>query len=894
MTSLIDPIVSRALGAVAVRLSRGAADAAALQEAVAAMGRIRAQVMLFRSRGALRLYDAILAQVARRAPERAEALDLTATERTRVNGGWGVASLAEERAALLEEVTRRADPAMRALAETCLAEIDAILAQAAAGPAPSPGPVAVPAPQASRPVAAAPRRLGPIADGGRPGVSLVTCCMNRNANLMRALPSWLAQGEVAEILIVDWSSTPPVAEDLRAAGIADRRIRILRVEGEPRWVLTYAFNLGFRAAQFDTILKADADIVLAADFFARNRLEDGALIAGNWRDAPPDQPHVNGFFLVRKAALARVGGFNEHITSYGWDDEDLYARMVIDGIRRVNVAAGTIHHLPHSDAERTGHADAAPGRLTLREALLRDTQFLIRRNRFIANAMPDWDARSQPLPFLVLAEDARGMVVKREGWVPSEVPATIAAQADSQALRELLSWRLGREVLALAEPALQRVLDLPEDGASAVDVAVAQRAPGKLRQAGQRALVLALPPEVVARIAGGALAAGLVDLARRIAALDLAPILRLEGEAAPAGLPAPLSDWPVVPAWASLGTPVPLRLADLASGPLPGTGPLRLDLTLADLDGLASPPQGAAPAATAAAMPGIAAPAVSSPRRKLYLDAQHGLGNRLRAIASATCLARASGRELVVVWQADDHCDCRLGDLIEHSGAVIGTRFLEDAARKGILVQNYMTAEPGAVKDAPIRLDAPADLYVRSAFVLKGQASTWEAENAVIRAMRPAAAVRDLVARVRHPNDVAAHVRMQGGQAHEHLPFEAPTNWTAEDHEAIAHWRAKSHFSGFLRRLDALVAEGGARTIFLAADLPETYEVFQAQYGDRLAWLPRTLYDRSAAQLQHALADAILLSRAPRLLGSTWSSFSELAQRLAPEKQVVEMSGTDF
>ena len=56
----------------------------------------------------------------------------------------------------------------------------------------------------------------------------------------------------------------------------------------------------------------------------------------------------------------------------------------------------------------------------------------------------------------------------------------------------------------------------------------------------------------------------------------------------------------------------------------------------------------------------------------------------------------------------------------------------------------------------------------------------------------------------------------------------------------------------------------------------------------------RSLFDRSKEQLYYALADAILLSRAPRLLGSTWSSFSELAMRLAPQKMVVEMSGTDF
>ena len=42
----------------------------------------------------------------------------------------------------------------------------------------------------------------------------------------------------------------------------------------------------------------------------------------------------------------------------------------------------------------------------------------------------------------------------------------------------------------------------------------------------------------------------------------------------------------------------------------------------------------------------------------------------------------------------------------------------------------------------------------------------------------------------------------------------------------------------------------------------------------------------------HAVGGA--KGRAPRLLGSTWSSFSELAMRLAPEAPVIEMSGKDF
>ena len=59
--------------------------------------------------------------------------------------------------------------------------------------------------------------LGPIRPEGRPGISLVTCAMNRTQNLLRALPSWLANPEISEIVVVDWSSDMPVAYDIAAA-----------------------------------------------------------------------------------------------------------------------------------------------------------------------------------------------------------------------------------------------------------------------------------------------------------------------------------------------------------------------------------------------------------------------------------------------------------------------------------------------------------------------------------------------------------------------------------------------------------------------------------------------------------------------------------------------------
>jgi hypothetical protein len=97
-----------------------------------------------------------------------------------------------------------------------------------------------------------------------------------------------------------------------------------------------------------------------------------------------------------------------------------------------------------------------------------------------------------------------------------------------------------------------------------------------------------------------------------------------------------------------------------------------------------------------------------------------------------------------------------------------------------------------------------------------------------------------------------------------------------------------------MARIDRLVTEQPDLKLFLAADMPATYQVFAEKYGDRLSYLPRTRFDRSSEQMRYALADAILLSRCHRLLGSTWSSFSELAQRLSTTLGRIEMSGTDF
>jgi len=373
-------------------------------------------------------------------------------------------------------------------------------------------------------------------------------------------------------------------------------------------------------------------------------------------------------------------------------------------------------------------------------------------------------------------------------------------------------------------------------------------------------LVSKTPPAVEERCAH------LLDAARK---LGLTPVLRSGLTELPALAPAMLRALPLIPSWETIG--------DVTSGDV-------LAMT-------AAPPHNLHVEVTEAI---LKSPAVVKHSPRIFIDAQHGLGNRLRAIGSAAAIAAASGREMVVIWEPDHHCDCRFSDLFDYKGAVIEQRFMDQARTRGALVYNYMTAEEGSEKDALISLDTTADIYARSAFVLNSPHSSWTTENAFLKSLTPIEPIRKLVEAVRHPNAISAHVRMEAGAGLDNNTYDRPENWRPEDHEAIHKWRAKSHFSHFMKRIDALIAEGRADTIFLAADLPATYAEFQDRYGDRLAWLPRSLYDRSAEQLHYALADAILLSHASRLLGSTWSSFSELAMRMAKGKIEIEMSGRDF
>lgn len=235
-----------------------------------------------------------------------------------------------------------------------------------------------------------------------PGTSLIAACRNRQDSLRKVLPSWAAVEGVDELVLVDWSSSPPLVDVVADTLPGEHRVRVLRVEDESQWVLSRAYNLAAGAATRADLLRVDCDYSLAPNFLARHVLppppsplnpsaaEGGGPAAGSSaRDAEAsaagmaaaaspaaksgaapalasaafysghygaarseNERHMNGALLVKRADLLAIGGYDERVQTYGFDDEDLYARLVASGLAKRVINYDTLTHVPHGDGVR--------------------------------------------------------------------------------------------------------------------------------------------------------------------------------------------------------------------------------------------------------------------------------------------------------------------------------------------------------------------------------------------------------------------------------------------------------------------------------------------------------------------------------------------------------------
>ena len=664
------------------------------------------------------------------------------------------------------------------------------------------------------------------------GTSIVSACMNRNENLLKAMKSWLTTS-AAEIIIVDWNSSTPVAETI-SEYLTDSRVKVLRVEDEPQWILTYAFNVGLQCVGYDKVFKLDADIVVTNDFIEANAFPENSFIRGSWQQAlaneDDSQVFINGSFGCKTEDLRKVAFYNEFIRSYGWDDSDLYQRLSTLGLTQWFLNTATLSHLEQDDASRIANQQVSHDKIL---GKFSPTDFQNTRNKYIAATWDQWWPENRQNYQISKVNDSTYTL--QRATEHKYIPQWVIDHAEYLALSAYLrttEWRLASQ---FDQPIVCRFL-LDEYQAK-IDFEVS----AKLLLTNNDSTINGSHSEQFS----SALLVAVGEHRRTMLHVTDTQDRQVE-----------------VLTSEQLDT---LNRARCSSDRSPITA-----ITLAESQ------------------------LVSPEKQRLYIEVQHGLGNRMRALASAASLARAEHRDLVLVWIADDHCNCTIDDLFEYPFPQISSAPFYDIKGRPIQHVTYMELEPGHIKDQRFEIGEDKDIVIRSAYTLNHPSSTWQDDNAFLRSLEPTTAVRELLGSVYYKGGIGCHIRMQGGSGQQLASYDSTENWSDESHQAITEWRDKSHYSRFLDKIKSM-PEHDNLGIFCAADLSSTYDKMKSTLGKRMRALTReTDANRDADDLVYALADAIMLSRSTILLGSGWSSFTELALRLSTTIETKLTAGEDF
>ena len=260
-----------------------------------------------------------------------------------------------------------------------------------------------------------------------PDLSVVTVCMNRQQHLLATARTIAAWPYHQEHLILDWSSRFPVE---RAQLPPDPRIRLERVDGEQRWNLCRAYNLAAYLAQGKFLLKLDADCW-------PEELDPGLLLANDeslcWFGSGPDGRL--GQFLMPRTAFEAVGGFNEVLQGYGFDDKDLKARLMSLSfhVRALpQEAIGVTSHSIHERVSRN-HVDAATA-----SAYEESLSFALRRSTAMSNRMA-----AACFPWTYQRDSSRYIQQGQQRWcvIQSSIPRlTVELEAELLRLRRTLFW----------------------------------------------------------------------------------------------------------------------------------------------------------------------------------------------------------------------------------------------------------------------------------------------------------------------------------------------------------------------------------------------------------------------------------------------------------------------
>lgn len=239
--------------------------------------------------------------------------------------------------------------------------------------------------------------------------------------------------------------------------------------------------------------------------------------------------------------------------------------------------------------------------------------------------------------------------------------------------------------------------------------------------------------------------------------------------------------------------------------------------------------------------------------RWLLLNVAGGLCNRLRAVVTGQVWAREQQRDYAVIWSVGDHFGARLND-------IVADRFL---LLPYALHRVIALCGGGYTKPVDLHRFAHRRLLMTSTGDQFCRADgTQIPEAPLLRDLTPSREVVQRVRSIRAWDEPVIGVMIRANPlSHAKTLASSPPSW-------------------FYRRMKEIRSTDPDVPFFLSTDCPDVSREVHEQFSNVLE-LPKHAAYNSREAIQDAMADLYLLAGTTYILGSYWSSFSEVARGLA-------------
>lgn len=282
----------------------------------------------------------------------------------------------------------------------------------------------------------------------------------------------------------------------------------------------------------------------------------------------------------------------------------------------------------------------------------------------------------------------------------------------------------------------------------------------------------------------------------------------------------------------------------------------------------------------------------------VVIETRAGLGNRLRALATAAALAKHTGRELLVVWIPDPHTDCLFSQLFETTGMYVSSTDVKPIFLRGgdTVFYDYDT-KPGVMIEGTAR----KHIYVRSGRALNSTDFVWEDVNHFLqhdlrlkdlpdKLATRYSQIQTEIATTSHA--VGVHIRMLTNLSNDIPGIETlPNTDTSAIYNMLSsvEHRRGCHVDYFITRMQVMLQENSEYVFFAAVDSPEARIKLKKAFGHKVRFVMGYNLERYCEQdkkrqsfcLKAAMVEFKLLAHTSKLLLSEWSSASELVRMLA-------------